>query len=109
MQNDVFERIRRDITGNDVVLYMKGTAVFPQDGFSAAMVQILENLGIPFRDIDVLLDRGLHSAVKDFPGDWPRVPQLYIKGEFIGGCDSVRELYAAGDLKRILAENGLLP
>lgn len=98
-----FRRIQQEILEHDVVLYMKGAAVFPQDGFSAAMVQILQALGVRYRDVDVLLDPGLHSALKEF-ANWPMVPQLYIKGSFVGGCDIVREMYQTGQLQRLLAE-----
>jgi monothiol glutaredoxin len=105
--NEVFDRIRKDISENDIVLYMKGTAVFPQCGFSAAVVQVLNNLGLSFRDIDVLSDPSLRQGIKDFT-NWPTIPQLYVKGEFIGGCDIVRELYANGELQTLLREQGLL-
>lgn len=104
---EIFERIRHDITKNDIVLYMKGTAVFPQCGFSAAVVQVLESLGLPFKDIDVLADPPLRQGIKDFT-NWPTLPQLYIKGEFIGGCDIVREMYASGELQALLQKEGLL-
>lgn len=103
----VFERIRQDISDNDIVIYMKGTAVFPQCGFSAAVVQILESLHLPFKDIDVLADPTLRQGIKEFT-NWPTLPQLYIKGEFIGGCDIVREMYASGELQALLAKEGLL-
>jgi monothiol glutaredoxin len=105
--NAVFDRIRHDISGNDVVLYMKGSAVFPQCGFSAAVVQVLSSLNIHFKDIDVLSDPSLRQGVKDF-ANWPTIPQLYVKGEFIGGCDIVREMYASGELQDLLREKGLL-
>jgi monothiol glutaredoxin len=107
MQNEVFDRIRQEIADNDVVLYMKGSAVFPQCGFSAAVVQVLESLHVPFKDIDVLSDPQLSQGIKDFT-NWPTTPQLYVKGEFVGGCDIVREMYAAGELQKLLAEKGLL-
>ncbi len=107
MQSLIFERIKRELSSNDIVLYMKGTAVFPQCGFSAAIVQILTQLNVPFRDINILDDSELHEAVKEY-ADWPRTPQLYIKGEFIGGCDVVRELYATGELEGLLAMHSLL-
>ncbi|HCS22726.1 MAG TPA: Grx4 family monothiol glutaredoxin [Alphaproteobacteria bacterium] len=103
----VFERIRHDISSNDIVLYMKGTAVFPQCGFSAAVVQVLESLGLAFKDIDVLADPALRQGIKEFT-NWPTLPQLYIKGEFIGGCDIVREMYANGELQAVLQKEGLL-
>lgn len=103
MSDPAFKRIYQEINENDVVLYMKGSAIFPQDGFSAAIVQVLESLGLRYREIDVLLDPGLHTALKEF-ANWPMVPQLYIKGDFIGGCDVVRELYQSGELQKLLAE-----
>ena len=107
MSNDVFDRIRHDIANNDVVLYMKGSAVFPQCGFSAAVVQVLDNLKVGYRDVDVLSDPALRQGIKDFT-NWPTIPQLYIKGEFIGGCDIVREMYATGELQDLLRKKGLM-
>ena len=106
MDNPVFERIRSDIGQNDVVLYMKGTPVFPQCGFSAAVVQVLTHLGVPFKGIDVLVDPSLRQGVKDF-SDWPTVPQLYVKGEFVGGCDIVREMFQTGELSELLNTRGI--
>ncbi|MFN7112975.1 MAG: Grx4 family monothiol glutaredoxin [Alphaproteobacteria bacterium] len=103
----IFERIRQDISKHDIVLYMKGTAIFPQCGFSAAVVQVLDSLGLAFKDIDVLADPPLRQGIKDFT-NWPTLPQLYIKGEFIGGCDIVREMYASGELQALLQKEGLL-
>ncbi|MDP2205412.1 MAG: Grx4 family monothiol glutaredoxin [Alphaproteobacteria bacterium] len=103
----IFERIRQDISKHDIVLYMKGTAIFPQCGFSAAVVQVLDSLGLTFKDIDVLADPPLRQGIKDFT-NWPTLPQLYIKGEFIGGCDIVREMYASGELQSLLQKEGLL-
>ena len=106
MENIIFERIKQDINGNDIVLYMKGTAVFPQCGFSAAVVQILSQLGVAFKDINVLEDPAVRQGIKDFT-DWPTIPQLYIKGEFVGGCDIVREMYTSGELQDLLKEKGI--
>lgn len=103
----IFERIRKDLASHDIVLYMKGTAVFPQCGYSAAVVQVLESLGLPFKDVDVLADPSLRQGIKEFT-NWPTLPQLYIKGEFIGGCDIVREMYASGELQGLLRRQGLL-
>jgi monothiol glutaredoxin len=108
MQEPVYERIRQDLAKNDVVLYMKGSPVFPLDGFSAAIVQVLESLGVQYKDNDVLVDPGLHEGLKDF-AKWPNVPQLYIKGQFIGGCDAVREMYASGELQQLLQKHHLIP
>ncbi|MGD9742802.1 MAG: Grx4 family monothiol glutaredoxin [Dongiaceae bacterium] len=104
--NPVFERIRQEVGGNDVVLYMKGTPVFPQCGFSAAVVQVLTQIGVKFKGIDVLTDPSLRQGVKDF-SQWPTVPQLYVKGEFIGGCDIVREMYQTGELQSLLQSRGI--
>ncbi len=105
--SDVFDRIRHDIAQNDIVLYMKGSAVFPQCGFSAAVVQVLDNLGMKYKDIDVLSDPALRQGIKDFT-NWPTIPQLYVRGEFVGGCDIVREMYATGELQQLLREKGML-
>ena len=104
--NPVFDRIRDDIGSNDVVLYMKGTPVFPQCGFSAAVVQVLSNMGVKFKGIDVLSDPGLRQGIKDF-ASWPTVPQLYVKGEFVGGCDIVREMFQTGELQDLLKSKGV--
>ena len=106
MDTSAFERIRKDISENDVVLYMKGTPVFPQCGFSAAVVGVLSHLGVKFRGIDVLQDPGLRQGIKEF-SNWPTVPQLYVKGEFIGGCDIVREMFEAGELQQVFADKGV--
>lgn len=107
MHNEIFDRIRQDITEYDVVLYMKGSAVFPQCGFSAAVVQVLDSLGVTYKDIDVISDPALRQGIKDFT-NWPTIPQLYVKGEFIGGCDIVREMYATGELQKLLADKKLI-
>ncbi len=102
----VINRIKQDITDHPVVLYMKGTPVFPQCGFSAAVVQILTQLGIKFKGIDVLSDPAVRQGIKDF-SSWPTVPQLYVKGEFVGGCDIIREMHEAGELKDLFEEKGI--
>lgn len=107
MENVLFDRIRKDIQSSDIVLYMKGTATFPMCGFSAAVVQILSQIGVAFKDINVLEDSDIRQGIKDF-SEWPTIPQLYIKGEFIGGCDIVREMYENGELQDMLQEKGLL-
>lgn len=107
MENVIFDRIRKQIESNDVVLYMKGTAIFPQCGFSAAVVQVLSQLGVPFKDVNVLDDSDIRQGIKDFT-NWPTIPQLYVKGEFVGGCDIVREMYQSGELQELLQEKGLL-
>ncbi len=100
-QSEIFELIRQEISSNDVVLFMKGNEDFPQCGFSAMVVGILHSIGIKFKAIDVLSSDDLRQAIKDF-SDWPTIPQLYIKGEFIGGCDIVRDLYEAGELSDLV-------
>ncbi|MFL6690398.1 MAG: Grx4 family monothiol glutaredoxin [Alphaproteobacteria bacterium] len=100
------DRISSDIASNDVVLYMKGTPVFPQCGFSAATVQILSNLGVKFKAVDVLKDPEVRQAIKEF-SNWPTIPQLYVKGEFVGGCDIIREMYEADEIRPFLAEKGV--
>ena len=104
--NTVFEQIRGEVEGHDVVLFMKGTPVFPQCGFSAAVVQILSHLGVKFKGIDVLQDPGLRQGIKDF-SSWPTIPQLYVKGEFVGGCDIVREMAETGELEQLFTEKGV--
>jgi monothiol glutaredoxin len=104
--NIIFERIKQDVTSNPVVLYMKGTPVFPQCGFSAAVVQILSELGVKFKGIDVLTDPSLRQGVKDF-SNWPTIPQLYVKGELVGGCDIVREMFQSGELQELLSSHGV--
>ena len=104
--NIVFERIKQDVTSNPVVLYMKGTPVFPQCGFSAAVVQILSELGVKFKGIDVLIDPEIRQGIKEF-SSWPTIPQLYVKGEFVGGCDIIREMAETGELKELLETNGV--
>lgn len=106
MENIVHERIRKDINDNDIVLYMKGTAVFPQCGFSAMVVQVLSQLGVTFKDVNVLDDMDIRQGIKEF-SDWPTIPQLYVKGEFVGGCDIVREMYESGELQQLLTDKGI--
>ncbi len=106
MSNPAHERIQADIASNDVVLFMKGTPVFPQCGFSAAVVQILSELGVKFKGVNVLADDEIRQGIKAF-SNWPTIPQLYVKGEFIGGCDIVREMFEADELGPFLAERGV--
>ena len=106
MDNSVAERIKNDIQSNDVVLYMKGTPVFPQCGFSSTVVQVLTHLGVKFKGIDVLADPSIREGIKQF-SNWPTIPQLYVKGEFLGGCDIVREMYESGELQELLSTNGI--
>ena len=102
----VFDRIKDDIDQNQVTLFMKGTPVFPQCGFSAAVVQILTQMGVKFKGIDVLADPEIRQGIKEF-SQWPTIPQLYVKGEFVGGCDIIREMYEAGELQDFLSEKGI--
>jgi monothiol glutaredoxin len=108
MQNLMFERIEKEIKSHDVVLYMKGTAAFPQCGFSSLVVQVLSQLQVPFKDVNILEDSELRQGIKDF-ANWPTIPQLYIKGEFIGGCDIVREMFQSGELQALLKDKDLMP
>jgi monothiol glutaredoxin len=104
--NTVLDRIQSEIESAPVVLYMKGTPVFPQCGFSAQVVQILSLLGVKFKSFDVLSDDELRQGIKEF-SNWPTIPQLYLKGEFVGGCDIVREMYQSGELVELLKEKGI--
>ncbi len=108
MSNPVFDQIKSDITANPVVLYMKGTPVFPQCGFSARVVQILSHVGVPFKGVNILEDQELREGIKAF-ANWPTIPQLYVKGEFVGGCDIVTEMYQSGELQTLMEENGVMP
>ena len=102
----VHERIKKTIDDNDVVLFMKGTAKFPQCGFSATVAKILDHLGVPYKDVNVLDDQGLREGIKTF-SNWPTIPQLYVKGEFVGGCDIVREMFQAGELHELIHDKGI--
>ncbi len=104
--SEVFEGIKQDLAENEVVLFMKGTPVFPQCGFSAAVVGVLSHLGVKFKGINVLDDTELRDGIKRF-SEWPTIPQLYVKGEFVGGCDIVREMYESGELARHLQDRGI--
>ena len=106
MANDVFERIQGEIDEAPVMLYMKGTAMFPQCGFSARVVQILTHMGVPFKTANVLEDAELREGIKQF-SQWPTIPQLYVKGEFVGGCDIITEMFQSGELDTLLTEKGV--
>jgi monothiol glutaredoxin len=106
MTNPVFQRIQSEIEATPVVLFMKGTPVFPQCGFSARVVQILSHLGVPFKGVNVLEDMELREGIKQF-ANWPTIPQLYVKGEFVGGCDIVTEMFQNGELGQMLEEKGI--
>ncbi len=103
MTNPVFERITAEISEAPVMLYMKGNAMFPQCGFSARVVQILTHLNVPFKTANVLEDAELREGIKQF-SNWPTIPQLYVKGEFVGGCDIVTEMFQSGELETLMAE-----
>ncbi len=108
MTNPVHARIADLVTSNDVVLFMKGTPFFPQCGFSSTAVAILERLNVAFEGVDVLADMEIRQGVKEY-SDWPTVPQLYVKGEFVGGSDIMMEMYQAGELQALMAEAGVTP
>ena len=104
--NPAVDQIRGSLAENPVVLFMKGTPVFPQCGFSAAVVQVLNHLNVKFKGIDVLQDPALRQGIKEF-ANWPTIPQLYVGGEFVGGCDIVREMYESGELQEMLRTKGI--
>jgi monothiol glutaredoxin len=99
------ERIAEIVGTNDVVLFMKGTPLFPQCGFSSKAIAILDHLGVQYASVDVLQDMEIRQGIKAF-SDWPTIPQLYVKGEFVGGSDIMMEMYEAGELQQIMAELG---
>jgi monothiol glutaredoxin len=101
--NPAIETIKKDIAENDVVLFMKGTPMFPQCGFSAAVTQVLTQAGVKFKGVNVLADDGLRNGIKEFT-NWPTIPQLYVKGEFVGGCDIVREMAQSGELEQLFKD-----
>src|ERR1700722_18936388 len=105
MSNSARDRIAADIASNDVVLFMKGTPVFPQCGFSAASVDILSELGVKFKGVNVLADPEIRQGIKDF-SNWPTIPQLYVAGKFVGGCDIVTEMHKKGELSKELTAAG---
>ena len=102
----ITERIQSEINSQDVVLFMKGTPVSPQCGFSAAVVGVLSHLGVQFRGVNVLEDNDIREGIKTF-SDWPTIPQLYVKGEFVGGCDIVREMAESGELQQMFESKGV--
>jgi monothiol glutaredoxin len=102
----VFERIRDEIGKNDVLLFMKGTPVFPQCGFSAAVVEVLSELGVKFKSVNILVDPEIRQGIKEF-SQWPTIPQLYVKGEFVGGCDIIREMAETGELAQLFKDKGV--
>ncbi len=106
MMSDVTNRIDSLVKAKPVVLFMKGTPVFPQCGFSARVVQILSHLGVPFKGVNVLEDMEIREGIKAYT-NWPTIPQLYVNGEFVGGCDIVMEMFQAGELQSMLKEKGI--
>ncbi len=104
--NPVFQQIENAIKSDDVVLFMKGTPVFPQCGFSSTVVQILSYLGVKFSSVNVLDDMDVRQGIKDY-SNWPTIPQLYVKGEFVGGCDIIREMFEEGELRDFFAQQGI--
>ena len=106
MTDDARSRIDATVKGNDVVLFMKGTPLFPQCGFSSRAVAILEHLGVQYESVDVLQDQGIRQGIKEY-SDWPTIPQLYVKGEFVGGSDIMMEMYESGELSQLLEDQGV--
>ena len=106
MDESTKKNIETEINDNDVVLFMKGTPVFPQCGFSAATVGVLNHLGVKFNSVNVLDDQSIREGIKEFT-NWPTIPQLYVKGEFVGGCDIIREMYEAGELSELFSSKGI--
>ena len=105
--SDIQDQIRQEVTNNDVVLFMKGTPQAPMCGFSGQLVQILDYLGVPYKGVNVLADEEIRQGIKDY-SNWPTIPQLYVQGEFVGGCDIVREMFQAGELAPHFTENGIV-
>ena len=106
MTEPINTRIEDIVSKDDVVLFMKGTPVFPQCGFSSVVSQVLNHVGVPFQSYNVLEDMDLREGIKSF-SNWPTIPQLYVKGEFVGGCDIVKEMFETGELQQLFAEKGL--
>ncbi|MCJ9429150.1 Grx4 family monothiol glutaredoxin [Kordiimonas marina] len=104
--NPVFDRIQGYVDENDVVLFMKGTPIFPQCGFSSVVSQVLNHMRVPYQHYNVLEDMDLREGIKAF-SDWPTIPQLYVKGEFVGGCDIVREMFESGELQQLFDDKGV--
>lgn len=99
-------QIKETVAGNDVVLFMKGTKEMPQCGFSSRVAGVLNFMGVDFSDVNVLADDGIRQGIKDY-SDWPTIPQLYVKGEFVGGCDIITEMTLSGELDTLFSENGV--
>jgi monothiol glutaredoxin len=105
-EQTVHDWIRKTVAGNDVVLFMKGTKDFPQCGFSGQVTQMLNHMGVDFKDVNVLDDASIRDGIKTFT-NWPTIPQLYVKGEFVGGCDIIREMFQQGELSQLLDDKGV--
>ena len=106
--SDINTRIADIVGGDDVVLFMKGTPLFPQCGFSSRAVAILDHCGVAYEGVDVLQDMEIRQGIKAY-SDWPTIPQLYVKGEFVGGSDIMMEMFEAGELQQLMADSGLTP
>lgn len=106
MSNPVHDAIKADVEANDVVLFMKGTSQMPQCGFSSRVAGVLNYMGIEYKDVNVLADENIRDGIKTY-SDWPTIPQLYVKGEFVGGCDIITEMTLSGELDTLLDENGV--
>ena len=106
MSDEIHTSIDNAVKGNDVLLFMKGTPTFPQCGFSSVVVQVLDYLGVEYQAVNVLDDQNVREGIKAY-SNWPTIPQLYVKGEFVGGCDIVKEMFEAGELKDFMTEKGI--
>jgi monothiol glutaredoxin len=105
--SNILEKIQETLSTNDVVLFMKGNKDFPQCGFSAAVAHVLKTLEVNFTDVDVLRDPEIRQGIKDF-SDWPTIPQLYVKGEFVGGCDIIKEMFQSGELQELFKSKNII-
>ena len=105
-ENPTNDRIQQEVDSSDVVLFMKGSPIFPQCGFSSTVVQVLTHVGVKFKGIDVLQDPQIREGIKQF-SEWPTIPQLYVKGEFVGGCDIVCEMFESGELATMFTDKGI--
>jgi len=105
--SDVQAEIKDMVENNDVVVFMKGTPIFPQCGFSSVVAGVLNHLGVEYSSVNVLDDQGIREGIKTY-SDWPTIPQLYVKGEFVGGCDIVKEMFEEGELRPFLQDKGVL-
>ncbi|MDJ0922727.1 MAG: Grx4 family monothiol glutaredoxin [Henriciella sp.] len=106
MTDETQTAIGEAVKGNDVLLFMKGTPTFPQCGFSSVVVQVLDVIGVDYQAVNVLEDQAVREGIKQF-SNWPTIPQLYVKGEFVGGCDIVKEMYETGELRDFMADKGI--